>query len=149
MDNIPEIRDIHIPDGVSIFPLAYGWWIILIGLVCLFLIVKLLIWGIKTSKKYYALNKLKKISVSNPIIGAVQISELLRRICHVKFKTALALYGSEWIDFLNQHSSVKLTDDSAKLLIYAPFMDQESTSYSQQTAENLKAFCRQWIGENL
>ena len=27
MDNLPELRDIHLPsDGVSIFPLAYGWW---------------------------------------------------------------------------------------------------------------------------
>ena len=29
MNNLPEIRDIQIPDGVSFFPVAYGWWVVL------------------------------------------------------------------------------------------------------------------------
>lgn len=28
MDNLPELRDIHVPDGVSAFPPAYGWWVV-------------------------------------------------------------------------------------------------------------------------
>ena len=32
MDNLPNLRDIHIPDGVSAFPPAYGWWVMLLAL---------------------------------------------------------------------------------------------------------------------
>ena len=30
--NLPELRDIHLPEGVSAFPPAYGWWVILGGM---------------------------------------------------------------------------------------------------------------------
>ena len=36
--NLPELRDIHLPDGVSPFPPAYGWWVIL-GSVLLLLVL--------------------------------------------------------------------------------------------------------------
>lgn len=149
MNNLPEIHDIYIPEGVSFFPIAYGWWIILGGLVALVLLVKFLLWGIKTSKKYYALRKLKKIEISSPVSAAVQMSELLRRICHVKYKEASTLYGEIWIDFLNEHSHNKISGDTAKLLIFAPFMDKTNKKYSQATAVELRDFCQHWIGENL
>lgn len=149
MNNLPEIKEIHIPDGVSIFPLAYGWWVILgfviFGLVC----IKLFFWGLRKSKKYYALNKLKKIDIENPVNAAVQMSELLRRICNLKFIEARSLYGDKWINFLNEHSSPKIEGDVANLLIYAPFMDKEDKTYGADTALNLKEFCRYWIGANL
>lgn len=149
MNNLPEIHDIYIPDGVSVFPLAYGWWIIFIGAICLLILFKFISWSIKTSKKYYALNKLKKIEVESPVEAAIKISELLRRICNVKFKTASVLYGDEWIAFLNEHANQKLSEKPAKLLVYAPFMDKKDKLYSTQTASELKEFCKNWIGANL
>ena len=149
MNNLPEIHDIYIPDGVSVFPLAYGWWIVLLSIICLFILFKFISWSIRTSKKYYALNKLKKIEVESPVDAAIKISELLRRICNVKFKTASVLYGDEWINFLNDHTSQKLSEQSAKLLVYAPFMDKKDKLYNAQTASELKEFCKNWIGANL
>ena len=55
MDNLPELRDIHLPDGVSAFPPAYGWWLILAAIilaVVLFEVFKILR---QKSKKRYAL----------------------------------------------------------------------------------------------
>lgn len=149
MDNLPEIRDIHIPDEVSLFPIAYGWWVILAGLIGAVVLVKLIIIAIRTSKRLYALKQLKNIDTVSPVVAAIKFSELLRRVCHLKFKEASALYGDDWIKFLNEHTSHKIADDCAKLLIYAPFMNIEDKSYSQQTAEELKAFCKHWIGANL
>jgi len=149
MNNLPEIHDIYIPEGVSAFPLAYGWWIII---ACIFLgafFLKFILWSVKTSKKHYALNKLKKIDTSLPIESAIKMSELLRRICNIKFKEARALYGEEWIDFLNEHSSHKLSESAAKLLAFAPFMDKNSKKYDVKTAVQLKEFCQHWIGANL
>ncbi len=149
MNSLPEIHDIYIPDGVSAFPLAAGWWIVLGSIVCLFILFKFISWSIKTSKKYYALNKLKKIEVESPVDAAIKISELLRRICNVKFKNASVLYGDEWIAFLNEHTGHKLSEKAAKLLVYAPFMDKKDKLYSSETASELKEFCKNWIGVNL
>lgn len=149
MNNLPEIRDIHIPDGVSVFPLAYGWWVVLsviiVCTVCFWAIRK----AIKTSRKYYALKKLKEINIENPITAAIKISELLKRICISKYKNASALYGNEWIDFLNKHATVKLIGNAANLLIYAPFIGEKSNTYTTKEIDELKHFTQIWIGENL
>lgn len=149
MNNLPEIRDIYIPDGVSVFPLATGWWFILAAILFIVFFLKFLFWGVKTSKKYYALKKLKKIDTTQPVEAAIQMSELLRRICTVKFQEASSLYGEEWINFLNQHTDFKISGDKAKLLMFAPFMSKNDKSYHADTASGIKEFCRQWIGANL
>ena len=77
------------------------------------------------------------------------MSELLRRICNVKYRDASALYGKEWIDFLNEKSSHKILGDTANLLIYAPFMDVNDKTYKKENAVELKDFCKNWIGANL
>ncbi len=149
MNNLPEIRDIYVPDSVSFLPLAYGWWIVLAIIIFSFLFFKLFLWITRTSKKYYALSQLKKINTSFPVVAAVQMSDLLRRICNLKFKSASSLYGKEWIDFLNNHSTKKISGDVANLLIYAPFMNQNNASYDEKTVVELKTFCHHWIGANL
>jgi len=149
MNNLPEIHDIYIPNSVSVFPLAYGWWVILAIVIGSVFFIKFILWSIKTSKRIYALKKLKKIETNEPVDAAIQISELLRRICAYKYKEASALYGNEWIAFLSNHCSVNLSENAAKLLVFAPFMDKKDNSYDISTALELKTFCKTWIGANL
>lgn len=149
MNNLPEIRDIYVPDSVSFFPIAYGWWVLLISAVLLLFMIKLFLFGIRKSRKHYALNTLKNIKTSNSVTAAIEMSELLRRICTVKYKEAAALYGQDWIDFLNKHTENTLSGDEAKLLMYAPFMKESGNTFDETTAEKLKAFCKNWIGANL
>lgn len=149
MDNLPEFKDIHIPDGVSVFPLAYGWWVILSAIILLIVTIKFFLWAVKTSRKYYALKMLQKINTKKPIESAVKISELLRRICIYKYKNANVLYAQEWIDFLNSKAKVKINGKYAKLLEYAPYMDANNNTYTQDDAEAIKEFAKQWIGVNV
>ena len=50
MKNLPEIHDIYIPDGVSMFPLAYGWWVILGSIIAAFFLIKIILSEAKTMK---------------------------------------------------------------------------------------------------
>ena len=52
MNNLPEIRDIQIPDGVSFFPVAYGWWVVLAAGVFAFMIIKIILKKKKEEKKF-------------------------------------------------------------------------------------------------
>ena len=179
MDNLPELRDIHFPQGVSFFPPAYGWWVVLFGVlaaVVLFQFVKVLI---KRSKKRYALKLIDEIGTGNAVEAAMQMSEVLRRICVYKYKSAAALYGREWTQFLNEKCSVKLDGKAEELFLNAPYMDVSDLGvwddFSSSTHDHphqfsnasklarelasplkgeeeivvLKEFCRVWIGENL
>ena len=149
MNSPVEIRDIQLPLGVDMFPIAYGWWIVLLGIVLLLIIARLIVWGINTSKKHYALKELKNINTDNVIDGAIKMSLLLRRICNIKYKNASVLYGKEWVSFLKTHTKTKIDDKSAELLIFAPFINDNNNKYSSKDAENLKQFCNSFIGDNL
>ena len=148
MNNLPEIKDIHIPDAVSIFPLAYGWWVILVALLCLYFLIKAILFIIKTSKKYYALKELSNLDDLDNITAVIGVSNLLRRICSIKYENAKALYGKDWVEFLTSKGK-SLSKEASDLLIYAPFMDKNSKKYNSKHVEEIKNFCKEWIGDNL
>ncbi len=148
-NNLPELRDIHLPDGVSAFPPAYGWWIILAAIVAAALLAWLFMVWRRKSKKRYALFLLQSIDCSNSVASAAEMSVILRRICVFKYKKAAALSGRNWLDFLNAHTSLPLAGKAAELLLNAPYMPPQSTGFEHADVAELCRFCRRWIGENL
>ncbi len=147
MDNLPLLRDIHLPEEISAFPLGYGWAVIAGVLVLLYAGYCLLQYIRTKSKKYYAL-KLLQNAAADDLSSARQISEILRRICVYKYKEAASLFGEKWIDFLNTKSRIKITNSAAELLVYAPYMPQ-SERFKPEDYQQLKTFAKNWIGENL
>lgn len=148
-DNLPELRDIHLPEGVSAWPPAYGWWVILALIVGLLLAVELVLIMRRKSKKLYALRLLNEIHCNNSVRSAVEMSEILRRICVYKYEEAATLMGREWLDFLNNHCSLKLGGKAAELLIDAPYVKPNVKGFHSADVSVIRNFCRQWIGENL
>ena len=148
-DNLPELRDIHLPDGVSAFPPAYGWWIIVLGLLLIFIAMELIKIAKIKSKKLYALQLLRIIDKENPIKAAANMSEILRRICISKYPEAAVLKGNEWINFIHSYCRNKMSNKTAELLINSPYMPYENHKYTSKEVDELQAFCQQWIGENL
>lgn len=148
-DNLPELRDIHMYDGVSVWPLGYGWWVIIVGIILLFAAIKLAIYLRRKSKKLYALYLIKNIADSNIINATAQISEILRRICIYKYPQAVALSGGEWQNFLQQHCKKELDNKLFNLLINAPFMSQQTQGYAPDDLNKLRDYAVSWIGENL
>ena len=150
MDNLPLLRDIHLPqDGISIFPLAYGWWVILGVIVLLYLLVKLFILIKKTSAKIYARHLLQPLKDDHSVQAVAEMSVILRRICVRKYPEAVAYTGQQWIDFLNSKTKNKINDRIAVLLNNAPFVRDDDKEYMADRVDRLWQFCYYWIGENL
>lgn len=148
-DNLPELRDIHLPtEGVSAFPPAYGWYVILVTLIVLLLLVRLFLYLRLKSKKRYAMRLINAFPSDN-IEAAAQMSLILRRICVLKYKNAAALFGDKWIDFLNSHTKKKISNQAAALLNDAPYISRNSNKFKSQDVAELRKFCIEWIGENL
>lgn len=147
-DNLPELRDIHLPEAISAFPPAYGWWVIFLLLIFIFFLFLLIRKLLLRSKKRYALRLLQSCS-DNSLSSAEEMSKILRRICLVKYPHASSLFGQEWIDFLNNHCKSKLSSQTADLLLNAPYIKKNSSRYSNVDIVNLRRFCEKWIGENL
>ena len=148
-NNLPDLRDIHLPtDTISVWPLAYGWWLILVFLAVAVLSLLLCRVLLRKSKKRYALKLLSSLDCRFPR-SITQMSEILRRICVYKYPSAAPLFGQQWIEFLNAHSSNKLTASGANLLINAPYMNIDNAIMPSKDITALREFCRHWIGENL
>lgn len=149
MDNLPQLRDIHLPPEVSAFPPGYGWLVIAAVLMSAFLFYRLFKLWRQKSKKFYALRLLDK-SKSCSVKSAREISRLLRRICLYKYPAAASLTGQSWLEFLNARSRIKLSGMAAEILIFAPYVpDQKTLKLSCADFQKLWVFTRQWIGENL
>ena len=148
-DNLPELRDIHLPLDANFFwPIAYGWWVLLSALLLTVCLVYLFVFLKRKSKKHYALKLLSKLDLSTPK-SAVKMSEILRRICVYKYPKAAVLINDDWVQFLNAHTTQKLNEKTKQLLLNAPYMKPQSLSQNADSMKELQDFCLEWIGENL
>ena len=147
MDKLPLLKDIHLPDPIWGFPMGYGIFMIMIMPVVIYFMYKLFKFIYAKSKKYYALNLLKKARQNN-VQSVIKISEILRRVCLYKYKDAVSLFGNEWIEFLNKHCKQQIKGQAAELLVYAPYI-QKNMQYDQKIYKMIRKYVKHWIGENL
>jgi len=103
---LSQLKNVHLPNGISIFPIASGWYM-LITLLAL-LIGGSLWWKIVKNKykkqklqAYAILAEIKK-NHSDEMLSEVSI--LIKRVAILKFpKEAVhTLFGERWLEFLDR-----------------------------------------------
>ncbi|MDD3266262.1 MAG: DUF4381 domain-containing protein [Burkholderiales bacterium] len=115
---LADLKDIHLPTDVSIFPLAPIWYVLIsvIIIVIIFLVIRHFVKTAKL-KRFNKINvQITELENNIKITDAeviIEISTLLKRVAMLKFnkKKPEFLYGNKWIEFLN-HTG-KTTDFSA------------------------------------
>ncbi len=139
------LRDIHLPDGVSGWPPAPGWWLLLAVLT----MVTMAVWAVRRLRlRKQAMAELQRIEQSFAEHGdsqrlASECSVLLRRAALSRFPRheVAGLTGDAWLAFLNQHGKTALFDgETAATLLHAP--------YEKNFAGNPQALlhaCRDWL----
>src|SRR5690606_12312375 len=115
---LSDLRDSHLPDAVSWWPLATAWWI-LITLIAALLIAAFLFFRYWKKHRYYrklALAELKTLANSDNNGQFLRhIAELVKKTALVKHPNTAAMTGAQWQQFLGQH----MPDDIAQLLALA------------------------------
>ncbi|NOZ53632.1 MAG: DUF4381 domain-containing protein [Gammaproteobacteria bacterium] len=152
------LRDIHLPDGVSLWPLALGWWLLL----ALFIGVgvTILLWRYWRNQGRFrreALTVFHKIVADykkdcNTLELTNQLSMLLRRLSvSVYFDLQCAsLTGNAWLQFLDdihahktKPQSMRFSSSYGEILINAPYRNRQSIS--QDDIQSLITLCQRWI----
>ncbi|MBR3675942.1 MAG: DUF4381 domain-containing protein [Alphaproteobacteria bacterium] len=149
MDNLPELRDIHLPDSIPFFPLAYGWWGVIAFVIGVFILYKVGVYLWRKSARIYARRILLSLKGDIGLESAVKMSEILRRACVRKYPEAVAKTGDDWLQFLNLKSKYPLQGTAAELLKNAPFMNIKEEVDRAEDMEKVWRFCYDWIGANL
>jgi uncharacterized protein DUF4381 len=126
------LRDIHLPDPISWWPLAPGWWLSLLLIIMLVIFVIYLIRRYRNHKLsvlYLAKQELEQIKVGfnlnqNKADLVKELSELIRRVSISVFRReeSAGLTGQDWLAFLDRYSDKKeFNNGVGRVLIEAPY----------------------------
>jgi len=149
-----DLRDIHLPEPISWWPIASGWWLLL---ACSVLLV-VIIFFIKKAHKKKQLNREinSEIKIIKTQFGntknkhelAQSLSVLLRRssISFYAEKEVAGLTGEQWLRFLDGTTSAtsgKFQSETGNALIIAPYLPK--TSDFDFDAQALLNLCENWF----
>ncbi len=137
---LADLRDIHTPDAISMWPLALGWYL-LAGLILLLLVGIYSYYRYWRKHKYYRKQALKHL---NRIYREQDQAAFLHAVAELIKHTALQhdqgvakLNGEQWQQYLAQ----AMPTDVAKILAVARYQQQlvfDKTAIYQATQQWIK-----------
>lgn len=146
---LAQLKDIHLPNPVSWWPPALGWWfvMIIVALTTAWLSWRSWRWWQSMKPKRQALQLLeqieKKAKANAPVSDiCAQVSQLLRRVAltYYPVNEVAGLKNDAWITFLNNHGdNINFNAVREHLLVY-PY-----NSHAQASLAPLFDRARAWI----
>lgn len=144
------LRDIHLPEQISWFPPALGWWllIIFVPLVSYFLIALLQKIFRKTAVKdaQKLLLQLQHNRQLSPLEKVVELSTLLRRVAisiESEDEKIAGLTGRAWLDYLDTSlENAPFKNGMGRALVNAPYQKELPTDVD---LEALFELAKKWL----
>lgn len=152
---LADLRDVHLPEPLPLWPLAPGWWLLLALIViaaCAFFGYRY--WRTLAARRA-ALANLDRLS-SDFGGGAElstlfsEVSKLLKRVALRRFhkEEVASLYGEDWIAFLNRSGKQAVfSEELTVALARAPY-DSNAIKGNSELESRLIDASRQWIQWN-
>lgn len=130
------LRDLHLPEAISWWPLAPGWWVVIaIALIGLGLLLRAwLRLRARGAARRYALGQLNEIvqqyeEHKNPVTFGTEISALLRRtmLAYAPRLDVAGLTGEAWLQWLDQDLAKPVfSSGPGRQIIELPYCRPES-----------------------
>ncbi|EIJ44057.1 hypothetical protein BegalDRAFT_3236 [Beggiatoa alba B18LD] len=143
------LHDIHLPEPISWFPPALGWWV-LFGFIIVAIIAGFWWWQYYRSQylQRFVLQALESVATQYQQTQDTQqlviaLSRLLRRVClsYYPRQQVAGLTGDAWLQFLDQFLTNKpFTDGIGRVLASSPYQ-----AHVEVDAPALLDLCRAWL----
>ncbi|WP_339669730.1 DUF4381 domain-containing protein [Dasania marina] len=129
-DPLAQLRDIHTPPAIDFWPLAPGWWLLIV------LSLSVLVILFYSLRRYRRRNAFKRVATQQVQQLSQQHSDdslYIQQLNRLLKQTALAvnprqdiaaLHGDAWLHFLDQHSSKNtqaFSDGVGQVLGHGPY----------------------------
>lgn len=135
-ENTLPLRDLHLPDAIGWWPLAPGWWVVLVVVATALAYLSLRLyrrWKFHAPRRY-ALREFARIEAEyiehrNPATLGKQLSELLRRgmLAYAPREEVAGLTGEAWLAWLDDGMPLPyFHTEGGKSLLNLPYRDPES-----------------------
>ena len=149
VDPLQDLRDVHMPDPVSWWPPAYGWWLIVMLLI-VGLGIGMWAWARYRHSRLrrFALTQLTEVKQqyavhANEQLAVVQLSKLVRRYALAMFPRSgvAGLSGQSWLEFLDDTGKThQFSDGPGQILRSCPYQPQVGSCVAE-----LFPLVEQWI----
>ncbi len=148
---LADLRDIHLPDPVSFWPLAPGWWVLMVLIPILYFLIRYIVRRIRMPKyKKLAILELANIesshAASNDAHGTCgQISLLIRKALVAKLgnKEVAGLVTEEWLAYLDKLSQTDFfTKGAGRNIISAPYEKKSDVNIEELLSATKKLMSR-------
>jgi hypothetical protein len=134
-DALAQLKEIHLPESITWWPLAPGWYMVMVFI--LLLVMGLIYLANRRQLNALAKNQALDLLITyneqyeknhNAQLTSARISELLRRVALVYYpRTEVAsLHGDAWVDFLNKTSKEIDFKPVKAMLLDSPFKSEET-----------------------
>ncbi|MGL1958514.1 MAG: DUF4381 domain-containing protein [Colwellia sp.] len=139
-----QLNDIHLPEQISDFPVALGWWVLAI---IIFIVV---IWLVKKIVNHIALSKNKKIALKqladNETMTRANSTALLKwaALHYFKRDQLAKLYGEKFQHFLAQQLPIKHQQRFIELTS-AGFTEQYQLNDENTVDSNFNQGVKLWL----
>ena len=120
-----QLRDVHLPEAVSWWPLAWGWWVLIALALCLLITTSYLLFKHKKKNRYRTLANTSLIqsyqnwqSTQDKQAYLHAANDILKRCVLVNDNTSQAatLSGKNWITQLNHWAKIPLSKNAEQAL---------------------------------
>lgn len=129
-EQLKDLRDIHLPEPVSFWPLAVGWWALLVIIPVLYFVIRFIVYRMRMPKyKKLAIQELAQIQSTylnskkaHETTG--EIALLIRKALVAKLgnQAVAGLVTEEWLDYLDKLSQTDcFTNGTGRLIVSAPY----------------------------
>ena len=155
LNNSLKLRDIHLPGDPSFWPLAPGWWLllILVLLIGAWLVLKLLRRMKQKKHQQQILNEYTQLEtklLNNPNNEAIaNINIFLRRLAISKYPRSdiASLTGANWLQFLDESGNTQeFSKGIGRILVDAPYQSGELKNFnSKEFTSSFTSLIRAWI----
>lgn len=147
------LRDIHLPESISAWPLGPGWWLLIVALTLLVFAVTVRWFWQRTALRRAAIAELKLLESSlartrDEHAFLCGVSTLLRRVAIARFgrNAAASAEGETWLALLST-PSLQLSTQSQSLLTEAPY--RKSADSDPRALREVNRFAHQFIQAGL
>lgn len=149
MDPLAQLQDIHVPEAVSYWPLAWGWWALF---AVAFTSITIALFYLKRFRQKRKIRSAAMLELAQLDSSAQDFSEqanaLLKRACMGYFDKEIvsSLYGEKWRRFLVSmlpKGKQELFDAQFKILQMNLY--QSNTVASSQSPSATKELVTDWL----
>jgi general stress protein CsbA len=151
MDLLQQLRDIHYPAPIPIWPLTIGWYVVIVLTLILLVTAGYYAYRsyVKQRLKRLVLQRLLELEQQDTVAinVAAELSVLLKRCALARFARShvAGLYGEQWLAFLDKTSMTDgFTTGPGRLLIVSPYRAQHD-----ELPATLFHLIRAWVKKNL